>query len=355
MRFHTRSSTTARSEIATMATKVCGRVAERVDREEGEHDRGRGQREEDDRGARADLGPQPVRGDPDEEEDHERARAADGRDRREVDEVGDDEHDRGGDQHPGVRPEPCAAPEEGRELAGPGQHRGEAARGVERGEDRGRGREHGGDRHDREPGVTERRPRRLGDRGLAVADHLGDGQRPEDADRDQHVQHGRDAERAVHGLRQLAGRVAEVAGGERDHAEAEVREEGEGDARDDVGEGRVPAEREQVEVDVDDRDRDEHREDAEEHDDDQRLGAIDDLRTDDVDEHHREHDRRREDVVPDRRGVVSDEQRGRIAPERDRDHRADDHDRGEVAEPGRDADEPTVPEPLHEVGDQPAG
>ena len=78
----------------------------------------------------------------------------DRRDRREVDEVGDDEHDRGGDEHPRVRAEPRVTPEEGRELAGLGEHRGEPARGVERGDDRGCGREHRGDRHDREAGVA---------------------------------------------------------------------------------------------------------------------------------------------------------------------------------------------------------
>ena len=41
------------------------------------------------------LRAQPVAGDADEQEDHERAGAPDGRDRREVDGVRDDEHDRG--------------------------------------------------------------------------------------------------------------------------------------------------------------------------------------------------------------------------------------------------------------------
>ena len=61
---------------------------------------------------------------------------------------------------------------------------------------------------------------------------------------------------------------------------------------------------------------------------------------------HPEHDSRREDVVPAARGVVADEQRGRVAAERDRDHRAHDHDRREVAEPRRDPDEASVAEPL---------
>ena len=49
-----------------------------------------------------------------------------------------------------------------------------------------------------------------------------------------------------------------------------------------------------------------------------------------------------------------DEEGGRVAPERDRDHRADDHDRGEVAQPGGDPDEAPIAEPLHQVRDQAA-
>ena len=41
----------------------------------------------------------------------------------------------------------------------------------------------------------------------------------------------------------------------------------------------------------------------------------------------------------------SHEQRSGVAPEGHRDHRAHDHDRGEVPEPGRDADQAAVPEP----------
>ena len=61
-----------------------------------------------------------------------------------------------------------------------------------------------------------------------------------------------------------------------------------------------------------------------------------------------------EDVVPPARGVVADEERGRVAAERDGDHRADDHHRGDVAEPRGDADEAPRPEPLAQVGDQAA-
>ena len=127
------------------------------------------------------------------------------------------------------------------------KHRGQPARRVEGRVHRRRGRQQGRDRHHREPCVAERWPRGLGDRGLAVADHLGDRQRPEHAERDQDVEHRRDAERAVHRPRQVVPGVAQVAGGERDHVEAEVREEGERDARDDLGRTsgsrRTPADR----------------------------------------------------------------------------------------------------------------
>ena len=53
-------------------------------------------------------------------------------------------------------------------------------------------------------------------------------------------------------------------------------------------------------------------------------------------------------------GVVADEERGRVAAERDRDHRAHDHDRGEVPEPRGDPHESPVAEALDQVGDQAA-
>ena len=138
-------------------------------------------------------------------------------------------------------------------------------------------REEGGDRHHREAGVTERRTRRLGDRGLAVADRLRDGQRAEDAERDEHVEDRRHAERGVHRHGQLASRVAQVSGGERDDAEAEVREERESDARDDGPRSDgypLKASRSRSMSTM--RHGDEDGEDGEQHDDDQRLRAIDD-------------------------------------------------------------------------------
>ncbi len=118
---------------------------------------------------------------------------------------------------------------------------------------------------------------------------------------------------------------------------------------------RVAAESEQIPVDVDDRHGDEDGEDGEQDDDDQRLGAVDEAGADQVDRGHRDDDHGGEDVVPAGRGVVADEQRRRVAAERDRHHRADDHDRGEVAEPRGDPDEPPVAEPLQQVRDQATG
>ena len=183
---------------------------------------------------------------------------------------------------------------------------------------------------------------------------LVDRERSEDAERDQHVGRARHAKREVHRRRQLARRIAQVACRERDHAEAQVGEERQRDARDDVRQRRIAAERQQVQVDVDDRHADEDGEDGEQDDDDQRLRPVDDPRADQVDPQHPEHDGRREHVVPAARGVVADEKRGGIAAERDRHHRAHDHDGREVAQPRRDSDEAAVSEPLGEVRDQAA-
>ena len=90
----------------------------------------------------------------------------------EIDEVGDDEHERRGDQQPGLGAESRPASEERRELADVGEHRRQAPGRVERRVHGRRGREQRGDGHDREAGVAEGRPGRFGDRGLPVADDL---------------------------------------------------------------------------------------------------------------------------------------------------------------------------------------
>ena len=203
-----------------------------------------------------------------------------------------------GDEQPGVGAEPRAAPEEGRKLPDLGQHRRETSRRIQGRVHGGGGGKKRGDRHDREACVAERRPRRLGDRGLAVADDLRDRQRAEDTECDQDVEHGRHAQGAVHGTRELSGGVAQVAGGEGDHAEAEVGEERERHAGEDLREGRIPAEGEQIRVDVDDRDRDENGEDGEQENDDHRLRLVHDARADQVDRRHPDHDGRGEERCP---------------------------------------------------------
>ena len=83
--------------------------------------------------------------------------------------------------------------------------------------------------------------------------------------------------------------------------------------------------------------------------------AIDYARADRVDRQHSQHDcLEGEDAAPATRGVVADEQRRRVAAERDRHHRAHDHDRREVAQPRGDPHQAAVSEPLDQIRDQPA-
>ena len=89
---------------------------------------------------------------------------------------------------PACAPSREPRPKKGGNCPRLGEHRRQAARRVEGRVHRRRGREQGGDRHHREAGVSERRSRGLGDRGLAVADRLVDGERPEDAERDEDVE-----------------------------------------------------------------------------------------------------------------------------------------------------------------------
>ena len=88
----------------------------------------------------------------------------------------------GGDEEARPLAEAPASTKEGREQPFLRQHPRQVRRRVEGRVRRARRGEQRGDGHDREAGVAERRSRRLGDRGLAVADHLRDGERAEDAD-----------------------------------------------------------------------------------------------------------------------------------------------------------------------------
>ena len=148
-------------------------------------------------------------------------------------------------------------------------------------------------------------------------------------------------------------RVGEVASGEADHGEAEVGEEGECHARDDGPGRRVTARREQVGVEVGESDQHKDREDGEQGDDDDRLCAVDRARSDDAQERRDQHQGGGEELGPQGRVVVPDDDGAAVLPERDGDHGPHDHDRGEVAEPGSDAHEPSVAEALDQVGDQP--
>ena len=164
-----------------------GGVAERVDREEPEHDRGRRHPEQHDRGRGARLRPQPVAGEPDEQEHDERAGTPDRGDRGEVDEVRENEGEGCGDQQAPVLAEPRASAEDRRKLPDLRQRVRQARRAEERPVRRAGRRDQRGDSHQRETGVAERRSRSLGDRRLAVPDRLVDGERPEHGDRDEHV------------------------------------------------------------------------------------------------------------------------------------------------------------------------
>ena len=112
----TASSTTASRAIATIAVNVSGALRSVSTAKKTSTTAVTARARHDHHDAAAGVRAQPVRGDADEQEDHERAGAADGGDRREVDEVGDDEHDAAGDEQPGLGAEPRARPEERREL-----------------------------------------------------------------------------------------------------------------------------------------------------------------------------------------------------------------------------------------------
>ena len=87
-------------------------VPERVDHEEAEHDQRHADSDHDRHASRL-FPTQPVAGGSDEDEDHERAGAADGCDRRQIDRVRDDEHDRGADQDAAFRADPRSGPKNG--------------------------------------------------------------------------------------------------------------------------------------------------------------------------------------------------------------------------------------------------
>ena len=94
---------------------------------------------------------------------------------------------------PAWRAERRAGAEERRELPDLGELGGQPAGRVERRVHRGGGRQQRRDGDHHEARLAERGSRGLGDRGLAVAGHLLDGERAEHADRDEDVGHARHA------------------------------------------------------------------------------------------------------------------------------------------------------------------
>jgi hypothetical protein len=151
------------------------------------------------------------------------------------------------------------------------------------------------------------------------------------------------------GARKLPGGVGKVLGGEGDHAEAEKGEEGQGDARDDVAELGVAGEGQQVKVEVGKGGDREQREDGEHDVDDHRLGPGDGLRTDDVQQGHRQDEQHREGLDP--RGAAVGEGGAGVAAERDGDHAGDDGVGGQD-QPGDDAGEVAIAKSSHHVLEQ---
>ena len=181
--------TTARSVMRDDRTERLGIVAKRVDGEEAEHDRGRRHPEQDDRPPRR---PSPTAAGSRRPRRAGRRRAS--RRSRPTRSRRGRRSSRGrgraiaGDEQSAVLAEPRAGAEQRRKLPDLRQRGRQARRAEERPVRRPGRRDQRRDRHQREAGVAERRSRGLGDRRLAVPDRLVDGERPEDADRDQHVE-----------------------------------------------------------------------------------------------------------------------------------------------------------------------
>ena len=163
------------------------------------------------------------------------------------------------------------ATEDRRELADRGHLLAEPPGGVEPGVGRtGRGEQC---RHRHHPVAGPAQHRFGGDRqrGPSGVDDLLDGEGAEHTQGDGDVDHGGDAEREVQRPRQLPCRVGQVLRRERDDAEPEKREEGQGDARHDVGDPGVAGEGQEVRVEVGERRDGEHGEDPGDDDDDHGL------------------------------------------------------------------------------------
>ena len=161
--------------------------------------------------------------------------------------------DDGGDQQPGGDPAPEPATEDRGELADGGHLLAEPPGGVEPGVGCTGGGEECRDGHHPVAGPTQHRFGGDRQRGPSGVDHLLDGEGAEHTQGDRDVDHRGDAEREVQRPGQLPCRVGQILRRERDDAEPEKREEGQGDARHDVGEPGVAGEGQEVRVEVGER------------------------------------------------------------------------------------------------------
>ena len=181
-------------------------------------------------------------------------------------------------------PDPTAEPppHHRRELADRGHLLAQPGRRIEPGVGGPGGGEQRGDAHHPVAGAAERWFGGHGEGGSAGIDDLVDRQRAEHPQGHRDVDHGCDPQGQEQGARQLAGRVGEILGRERDDAESQEGEERQRHAGHDVAERRVAREGQQVGVHVGERRHREHGEDADHDDHDDRLGLGDGLRSGDV-------------------------------------------------------------------------
>ena len=134
-----------------------------------------------------------------------------------------------------------------------------------------------GDAHHPVTGATERWLGGHGERRSAGLDDLVDRERAEHSQSDRDVHDGGDPQGEEQGAWQLAGRVGEVLGRERDDSEPQKGEERQRHAGHDVAERRVVGEGQQIRVHVGECRHGEHGEDADHDDNDDRLGPGDGL------------------------------------------------------------------------------
>jgi len=157
--------------------------------------------------------------------------------------------------------------------------------------------------------------------------------------------------RKEHGTRQLAPRVGEILRRERNHAEAEKREEGQGNARDDVLERRVGRKRQQICVQIGQSAYRKDRQDGQNDIDNHCLGAGDRVGANNVEEGHGDDQQYRECL---RQGLLAVEEAFTgVATERDGHHSGHNRVRRKD-QPSDDPEEVTVAVALADVLQQAA-